>query len=940
MNFRSQPIPPFTFLSKRSDHHIRWWGAFVVLWLVLSSNAQGQAEIEAIEASFELSEPARTSAGVFTEDGRLLRTLWSNVAYDAGTHAFSWDGMDDLGEIVPEGVAHHFEVLAHNVEYIWEGVIGNTSRELTGQKKHRSFQPPWDLEFHPDGRGFLVTGYNEQSIPFAQIQMDNYQERTHFGRDDYKTHFEILSVDATHLYVANTGTSKSPESFIVRFDLSDGLPQSNSSFPTGVEKTVWEGVVPVRSSPISGLAVQRNGTILFAALGEGNEVAMYDKSTGELIGAFYVEAPQELVCSDSGDLWVIAGLGESKNVQRWSGFPEEPAKTLQIELSNPLALAIQPDGESIVVADGGNSQQVRAFDVDGNELWTLGEAGGYLLNGPEVKSSKFFFRHLGSEWVDRTFLSYSPDGHLWVGDLGNYRILIFDQDRNFLDTLMYLPRLYTCAVDTAAPTRVFADWLEFKIDYDEPIQKSWELVRNWAAGMPSTFQIHSQGINVVRTFSSEGENRTFALVQNPIGDAESNLALMELPPSGILRDTSMRFGKSASIYRDGSLRRYEHTETHLLVYQKAFSQFDVDGNPVWGEEREIAAAPRGPTDPYYRPHTFSSPSGARFPSTASGLVVFFDGEEKNRTDPEYRGFHLGAVADGESSWHWKASPSGEFKAIQPDVFPPRWEVVDPDGSFDVNDPSTRYAGNRVLTIDKEIVYGYHGENWKRGQANQWLHFRQNGLFFGQFGTPNFPGSNRFEALPGAAGNAFNPEIVEVNGEYYLWHNDEMVHSGVHRWHISNLESIREFAIPLLSSNSFDPFLPSTSYTDWALHYSISDSELERMKDRDGDGIPNLHEYLFFSNPLEWNKMEYGTSIVENNDTHLLVRAWEPVAHRDFTETWEISAAGVDSWSSIAPSAAQFDTVEDSVQYRLLEFPAQFPTREFYLRRTLVGTEPE
>src|SRR5437868_414995 len=59
-----------------------------------------KAQNRSIPFSFHLDHAATTSAGVFKKDSTLLRTLWSNVRYGAGTHTASWDRKDDAGHLV------------------------------------------------------------------------------------------------------------------------------------------------------------------------------------------------------------------------------------------------------------------------------------------------------------------------------------------------------------------------------------------------------------------------------------------------------------------------------------------------------------------------------------------------------------------------------------------------------------------------------------------------------------------------------------------------------------------------------------------------------------------------------------------------------------------------------------------------------------------------
>ena len=81
---------------------------------------------QAIPFSFHLANSGRTSAGVFTADGVLVRTLWSGTSLGAGSHTESWDGRNDDGLLAPDG-SYEVRVLYNDVRYTWEGKIGNTA---------------------------------------------------------------------------------------------------------------------------------------------------------------------------------------------------------------------------------------------------------------------------------------------------------------------------------------------------------------------------------------------------------------------------------------------------------------------------------------------------------------------------------------------------------------------------------------------------------------------------------------------------------------------------------------------------------------------------------------------------------------------------------------------------------------------------------------------
>jgi hypothetical protein len=153
------------------------------------------------------------------------------------------------------------------------------------------------------------------------------------------------------------------------------------------------------------------------------------------------------------------------------------------------------------------------------------------------------------------------------------------------------------------------------------------------------------------------------------------------------------------------------------------------------------------------------------------------------------GFHLGGLLPGATQWQWRASPTAPW------LVDAAGNVVQATGQYDVT-RGVQYLGNVAMAQGKQIVFGYHGEAWNGGQANQWLHYYDNGLFVGQFGKPLYAHLNRANAAAETAGNAFSPQLVQVNDNLYLWHNDEGAHSGVQRWRIDGLKQMTLLEAPI------------------------------------------------------------------------------------------------------------------------------------------------
>jgi len=124
----------------------------------------------------------------------------------------------------------------------------------------------------------------------------------------------------------------------------------------------------------------------------------------------------------------------------------------------------------------------------------------------------------------------------------------------------------------------------------------------------------------------------------------------------------------------------------------------------------------------------------------------------------------------------KASPAGPLNGL---------------GAYEIDD-GVNYGGNYSQVLGRQVIYGYHGENYQGGgQAAQNMHFYDDGLFVGQFGEAYNGHAPEEGALPGYAGNGyFSSFTVTTNEDYYLWVNDESGH-GLQRWHFVNARNIRE-----------------------------------------------------------------------------------------------------------------------------------------------------
>ncbi|HVR03654.1 MAG TPA: hypothetical protein VMT47_16065 [Polyangia bacterium] len=707
---------------------------------------------------------------MFSRDGVLVRTLWSGVTFEPGVHAGEWDGLDDDGKPLPRG-RYETRVLTSNATYTWEGVVGNTSDARSGPTVFHFMSTIGGMAV-AGLTAFVAAGYNEVATSQARFSTADIGKKTSIlGKG---AQFWKVATDGERVYWAGNDPNVGNDGFVVASRVRDDAEVSFDARYArrlqtryGMAYSSALDVVHARGAEPSGIAVQRRRPFLFVSHRGMNSVHVLEKATGRLIRTFACEAPGDLAVDVHDDLWIIRTSGAARVVERMTVRDDGslvPGGLLP-GLKRPLALAAST---FVLVADGGVNQQLRAFDPAGKPLWTLGREGGYT-HEPLVTDDKFDFEPaVGAPGGQ--FVAFQPDGSFWVGDPGCYRLQHYAADRTFLDRVAYIPLFYSAAVDPNAPTRVFANYLEFTVDYGLPLgptNGSWRLVRNWRAGVPPGFDNQYGRMKYVTTLRN---GRTYA----PFGRE-----VFELPAAGPLRDTGARLpapGRGSSLYPDGSVRSVDEHGGREIWLEQWLTDFDEGNNPRWSPSVVVASAPLDPTGPHDLGDNNALIAGAR---TSTGVIVSFDFAVPHGSSDVHGGWHLGGVKPGTDRWLWRTSRSTSRH------YTGRWPD---DGTFYISN-GVGNAGGAVLTTGRHVFYAYRGEGLKGYQTNKWRHYFDDGLFVGEFGSS---GGALPEAAPEMAGNDMNASLVRLpDGRSFIYHNDESWHGGVHRWSLADLDSVSE-----------------------------------------------------------------------------------------------------------------------------------------------------
>lgn len=773
-------------LNLHTNRLQKWILAFV---MILSSECLW-SQNTSVGFTFNLSTSSTTSAGVFRRDGTLVKTLWNNVRYSAGTHSATWDRTNDDGLFLTD-TGYIVKVVSNNVAYEWQGVVGNNSDSLTGSTRIRAFERIHTMASSGQYTYFSI-GYGEAVPSCYKFNVSSPRNKinilhSNVNSVDQEAHY--VATDGTYVYWAGFDPFNTSVNFVYATTTSNDAEVRFSS-GTSVKMTFgrnYNGAINLYSSNSnaapSGLAVQKNGSYLFVAHARMNQLDVLDKSSGALVQTLSYTSPREICTDPNGDLWMITGTNTlckyPVNANGTLGTP-----TICISgLLEPLAMAVSPNGYKLMVLDGASSQQVKSFDnTSGGFLSSLGSAGGYI-NDPSVTNYKFYFNDSVTN-LSKPYIAFQQDSSFWVGDVGNERAMHYSSAGVFIDHIISMPHSYSTVVDRNDPNRVFNEYLEFRVDYSKslsPNNGSWTLVKNWRRGVKSGY-FDPEMFNVFRQMITLSNGRTYALVEQMVNGIRKP-ELVELPSTGHMRYTGIRFRDFALdiIHTDGTLRRLVTSRNindsgYWEVQQlTGFS----NNNPVWGTPVRTAYLPKiKANDPAYYSVSFS-------PVTSTGINVVFCPDKENQ------GYHLGAVKNGSRNYLWRVSPSNKTNYKGP--FPS-------DGTFDIGN-NVEYAGGHVYALERSIFWNYHGEFWKNSQTNYWNHYYDNGLMIGQFGiNSRDAGHIEKESFAMGAGNVFSSTLVKVGNDYYIYHNDESVHAGVHRWKVTGLNTIAEQTVSLVGLN--------------------------------------------------------------------------------------------------------------------------------------------
>jgi hypothetical protein len=798
--------------SQNTNYLISTPDNFRPLIPTLTITVSGNANTEAGKLAFQFYTPTATitSAAVY-QNGGMVRSLWNNAPASAGVVTAAWDGNDDFGNPLPASATYTIKVATNGVSYNWDGAIGNTSTAQTGYNVHRSLNPIEAMDISGTN-AFFAVGYNEQQTPFHSFPVGSPQAPVpvYTAVQDPFSAFSLVAADNNISYWAKTvGGVSSAFTYVIGISEATNKPvtfSGGSAIPTdpgtqkytsGIDLDTSTSGSNTQPNPATGLAVQKSGTYLFVCHSNLNVIRVFNKTSGALANTIPDTTPGLCATDTAGNLYVLSGT----TLQKFT-IASDGSGTLAWTVTGliaPVGVGCDPTTTTVTIADSG---VIEAFDTNTSlPVWSYGAPQTL----PTITNATFLF---GAQ----DFIAYQPDGTFWVGDQGNNRYLHFSVSSGtvtYVEQIAYYDTFYTVGVDPNAINHVFADFLEYCVNYSKApggLNGSWTLLNNWAAGLPSD-STHNYvptvkgGIGNPVTLSN---GRRYALLLN---FATNYLDLYELPPGSVARFTGESFpttnNQNYRIYADGSLRFATIGQSGgaptITYNSEPLSGFDGSNNPQWGSSSVLCSYPLGAQTPIPDQGTF----GVRMDETAGGYFpVYGPGWSSTQR------YHLGILAAGGSSWLTQTMLNAAGNTAYTGRMPR-------GGLFDSGN-SVQYPGNVFTVSGANVFLGYHGELWKNGEASTFFHYLEDGLMLGSFGMPKlFEQGDANLAISGYAGNNFSQQCVTDpnSGIAYIYTNDESQHGGPNRWSVNNLGSVAELATTgtlgsIIALNNLPPATPT------------------------------------------------------------------------------------------------------------------------------------
>ena len=790
------------------------------------SNPIAQSVVQSgVSFTYEVREAGQTSAGVYDENGKLVRVLWGGKSESSGEKTGYWDGKDDIGNLMKSG-NYEIKVLSNNVSYTLDATVGNNGEILANPNERMSnYDIISDMALFGNTM-YYAEQYTEGLTACRSFNTDNPHRVAGYMANTHSAPNLRVATDGTYVYwmavqttptieTQSNGTKKTTsstrEAFIYAQDIAtNNLVTFEAGRPTynfwgtsimysaiGVMQygtvSAMQNIYTVGSDGYGDLAVQKNGNFLAAIYGNCGTVRIMNKRTGATICDNTVNSPKAIAFDGDGKLYVAYSGSDGYKIERFvinadGTLSADKTAPAAVSFAKAISLAVSPDNTKLTVAYGDDVNRVVSYNInDWSTAWSYGSGESYKTD-PTVYDNKLLFNDSADVLDSYTFLEYQGSGKIWIGDVGNgraHRLNIEGDVPTVEDTIYHNRKSYPISADPNDPKRVFLGFYEYEIDYTKSGQSSWKPKKNWvyqAEVLSSNTGIAMESVTTL------ANGRTY---MRAIDKASGKYKIYELCDKTI-RDTGIEVNNSYAMY-DGSFALHTARNSDVngvlckCLYEREITGFTENNNPIWGEETLIA----------YEPTSKFPEFDSKSTVTANGLILGLSitvNSQRSDTDPmDYRLKASNATPENMKEGYVWQNAAATMKNYNFDF--PR------TGEFEIGGRTWNTVHYQPQIYGNNIIFVYTGEGYKQKQTDIIYHYDDSGLLVGVFGEAMQQQSEYGNyGCEKVNGNGFVWNIVYPDGKdadtAYLYQGGEARLSGMVRFKISGLRSINKQSIPV------------------------------------------------------------------------------------------------------------------------------------------------
>lgn len=323
--------------------------------------------VSGAELNFTLEAAGQTSAAVYDESNRLVRTLLTGAELEAGDHTLIWDGLDRDGDPVPAGDFTLKVLQAEGLcaEYITSlGINPGTTAYDTWLGTDGGV-----TAVAADASGLYLVAQNSETAPTILKQSLDGTQRlwTHdedVVRGAWQGGISLASDGSNRVYLLQQNA------YLQVLDSATGRVVSSwDVLPSHIERTEFIYFHRIGDMAKADLAASAGAIVL--SLYDENRVSWLNSNNGSILSSVSVPHPLGVTVSPAGTVYVIS---EGKVLSVQSGG--EVKAVVTAGLKQPARIDYDRTNDTLLVSDGFEGSQIKRFDLGGNRVATYGKSGG------------------------------------------------------------------------------------------------------------------------------------------------------------------------------------------------------------------------------------------------------------------------------------------------------------------------------------------------------------------------------------------------------------------------------------------------------------------------------------------------------------------------------------------------------------------------------------